>query len=312
MKAIQSFRSNSMRPALESFGGPSLVKIQLQMMALSAVTIAKYYPNFEFITDDAGKEMAERCKLPYSKITSIGENFDSDEVFSIHSKFVAYSSSEPFLQFDRDVLLWKPLPARCEQAGILAVHPETSLWPFYEDRLDSLGVNCSWVPKLDYKYFANKSAINMAVFGGNNIAVINKYAEHVLNFVKSVNGFRDLPPTDRSLVRGTISPIIENLWASYLIQSEYGHKVEYIMREREAFTNDGAVAQLTHLHGLKLADKETDLKKKYEIFSQIFNGLRRENSVVYDAVEAYTTVPESTPEPTPETTTQLIEETQNA
>jgi hypothetical protein len=286
VKAIQSFRSDNLRPALESIGGGAMIRGQLFSMALSACTIAQYYPEFEYITDDAGKEMATVCKFPFSKIISIGENFDSDASFWTHSKFEAYRTSEPFLHFDNDLFLWEALPEHAHKADIVALHGESFMWPLYEDYLLNAVKLPNW-PMLHEIYFSNKTPINMAIFGGNDISTINAYANEVLDLILPYFKNDSITESDKNIL-ANIMPVIEQLWGSQIIQCKWNKKITFLMAEK-TIANSGQMGglNLTHLGGKKgLLQK--DPKKTYEMYAKILANIKRINPEVHNAVRKFT------------------------
>lgn len=303
MKAIQSFRSEDIRPALESFGGPALLKTRIQVMALSAASIAQHYDSFEFITDDAGAAMAEACALPYTKITSIGPAFNSSKRFWVHSKFEAYKSKEPFLHFDNDLFLWEPLPSRVHQADVVSLHGESFGWPIYESWLQSAD-KIKGMPRLQDKYYYNRTPMNMAIFGGNDTVAISRYAEYVLAFVDSLNGLRDLDAVEAEAIK-PLMPVFEQLWGSYLLQCEYGKRPEFILTEREIHQQlDNPEVKLTHMQDAKLKLAQ-DPKKLMETIQKIEHKLKTINPKVYAAVAEFTSTPLENPFEEPEHVTLI-------
>jgi hypothetical protein len=289
MIAIQSFRSDSIRLPLESFGGPAMIKGIITKMALSAVTIARHYSDFKYVTDDAGMNMARECKLPYTSIESVGDYFPSNSAFWVHSKFKAYECSEPFLHFDNDLFLWEPLPETAHKAEVLAFYGESTLWPLYETMLDKLKA-IQGLPKLQDTYFHNRTPINMAVFGGTNTKVINEYANEVMTVVKSLNNFNDLDKASLQAVRES-NPVLEQLWASYLIQSKRNCRVEYLVPESDIYysrTTPGI--KITHLQDAKKNLEKTP-EKLMEVFLKIEKHLKEINPTVYEAVQSFTSSP---------------------
>lgn len=289
MIALQSFRSDDIRLALESIGGPAMVKGIITKMALSAATIAKHYPEFRFLTDDAGMHMAVECKFPYTKIESVGESFSSNEVFWVHSKLQSYQCDEPFLHFDNDLFLWDSLPDFAHKAEVLAFHGESTLWPLYEDMLNKLQT-VKHFPKLQDIYFANRTPINMAVFGGNNVKVIQQYSKEVLNIVDSMAGFSELHSEERQIIRES-NPVIEQLWGSYIIQSKLNTKVKFLVSESDIHHGRTAPGvKLTHLQDAKKNLEKTPAKLM-EVFAKIESNLKRVNLDVYNAVQSFTSSP---------------------
>jgi len=290
VKAIQSFRSDNIRPALESFGGPAMVKHRIMLMALSAASISRYYPDFRYLTDDAGKYMAEECKLPYTEIISVGENFSSDRLFWVHSKFAAYACSEPFIHFDNDLLLWAPLPDRVHAADVIGLHGESFGWPTYESWL-ARAANIPCMPKLQNLYFANRTPINMAIFGGNDTATINKYAAEVMEIVEGpMQSLRNLSDSEKEDMK-YLMPVIEQLWGSYIIQSKYNKKVHFVLTELEITKQiQKEDVKLTHMQDSKLY-LQKDPKKLFEVIAKIESHLKQINPEVHSAVSKFTSSP---------------------
>jgi hypothetical protein len=252
MMAIHSLRTDLFRPALESQGGPLMIAPMLKVMGLSSWTIRQHFDSFTLVTDDAGAEMAKQCKLPYTKIVSVGENFDSDPCFWTHSKFTAYANNQPFIHFDNDLFLWDPLPTRILEAPVAACNSDTYMWGVYAEHIRSLEESLG-VGGLHRKHFTNRMPINMAIFGGNDITAINSFSKLVLDFVADRNGFRDLNEEQKvKLMRGM--HVIEQLWGSCFLQNELGIPVELALSEEHIQANKPSTdVRLTHVHGLKYA-----------------------------------------------------------
>ena len=289
MIAIQSFRSDKIRSALESFGGPELIKDSIVKMALSAVTVARHYPEFHYITDDAGMYMAMQCKLPYTKIESVGENFTSNSAFEVHNRLLAYQCNQPFLHFSNDVFLWDPLPETAHTAEVLAFCGESFLWPVYEESLSQLKEAVA-VPDLTSLYFANRTPLNMTVFGGTNTAAINEYSKEVLKIVSDLNGFNGLDNNALDLVQKS-NKIFEQLWASYIIQSKLGVKVSYLKDEKDLYYNkQNSDLKLTHLPDMAQQLEKNEVKR-IETIRRLHHNLNQINPEVYKAVQDFTSSP---------------------
>lgn len=286
MIALQSFRSDNIRLAIESIGGPELIKGIITKMALSAASISKHYSEFRYITDDAGAYLAKECKFPYTVVESVGASFSSSPAFWVHSKLKAYQCDEPFLHFDNDIFLWEPLPDIAHKSEVIAFHGESSLWPIYEEAIDKLSTIKSF-PKLHEIYFANKAPINMAIFGGKNVAAIKAYAKEVLATVDALNGFNDLNADEQQIIREA-NYVIEQLWASYILQSKLNIKVECLVKESDMYRGKTVPdIKLTHLQDAK-RNLEKNPAKLMETFYKIEDNLKRINIDVYNAVQSFT------------------------
>lgn len=292
MKAMQSFRSDSIRPALEAIGGSTMIRGKVLMMALSAATIARYYDRFEYITDNAGENLVKECKFPYTKVVSVGENFDSDSAFWVHSKFQAYLENEPFIHFDNDIFLWQALPEWTKTAEILATYGESYAWPGYELWLDNVKALFPDMPKFHEKYYANRTPINMSIFGGTDFGTINKYAKDVLDIVfNQMNAFRHFNDEERNKKAFGLMPVIEQLWCSYLIQSKYNKRIQFLLNEKDAVKNNPLPdIKFTHIQSAKIT-LEKDPKKLFELMSKVDKHLKEINPELHASVVKFTSSP---------------------
>lgn len=250
MIAIHSMRTDRIRPALESLGGPAMIQPMLKIMGLSACTIKQHFSKLVLLTDDAGAEMARKCKFPYSEILSVGKNFDSDACFWTHSKFIAYANQQPFVHFDNDVFLWEPLPARLMEAEVFASNSETARWQDYSKHIKNLEQSIG-LEGLHKKHFTNRMPINMSILGGNNFKALNLFSSYVTDFIKVNKGFYDLTSEQKNcLMQGM--HVVEQLWGSCFIQNELDIKIELALSEDMLIGNEPSPdVKITHLHGIK-------------------------------------------------------------
>lgn len=287
MKAVHSFKSDTVRHLLDSVGGPAVMKPMITVHALSAVTIKQHFKEFVLVTDDAGKELAEICKLPYDQVISVGEKFGAVSDFWIESKMHAYRVlQEPFVHLDNDLFLWEPLPTTFLASDVFAFHTECYLWPVYEQYLNNWQTLCPDLPNLHEKYWINRQPLNMAVFGGNNWQAINYYAKFVQDFAAKNNGFNHVNAEQGHLINKSIAAI-EQLWGSYILQNELGIRVATLLTERQATRNEEVPGiKITHLQGMKEnAERQGKVK---ELLDKTSYKLKMTNEAVYNAVERYT------------------------
>ena len=283
MKAVHSLKSDKLKSFIESIGGAEVIKPAVQIMALSACTIRKHFDDFVLITDDIGKELAESCQLPYTEIISVGDKFESDSCFWIHSKIHAYHTiQEPFVHFDTDLFLWDALPKEFLEQEVFAFHPETSLWNKYEEYRDNIleaGVN---LPRLDRTYWTSRMPVNMAIFGGTNFKAINQYAGFVLEFLADNNGFIDSPEAHKKAIDFNIA-FIEHAWVSYLIQDSMRIPIETLLTQKQVLEDTQIPnVKLTHLHGAKQKAMETNTVP--QLMTRLSTKLKEVNEDVYTAV----------------------------
>jgi hypothetical protein len=284
MKAFHSFRSDKFKPYLDMIGGRELIKPAVYIMALSAATIRKYHEDFTLITDDAGKELAEECRLPYSKIVSVGTGFESDPSVWIHSKLYTYrTTKEPFVHFDNDIFLWEALPQGFLDNEVVGFHSETFLWYKYEDyRQTLLNVGVP-IPALRETYPTSRMPINMAVFGGQNWQAINQYAEFLEDYLRDRAYFFDATDEQKTALEKSIA-LIEQLWASYLIQDRMKVPITTLLTENDIQHGTSAL-KLTHLHGFK--QKAMRDGKTLELLLKLQNKLKEVDPAVHSAVQKY-------------------------
>jgi|688.fasta_scaffold00026_67 hypothetical protein len=286
MKAFHSFRADKFLPYLDMIGGRELIKPAVYIMALSAATIRKHHDDFTLITDDAGKELAEECQLPYSSILSVGKSFNSDPCVWIQSKLHTYQTiKEPFVHFDNDIFLWEPLPAGFLDNEVVGFHSETFLWYKYElYRKELLEAGIS-LPALRETHWTNRMPINMAIFGGQNWQAINQYAEFIDEYLQDRNYMRDATEQQKSAFERSIA-LVEQMWVSYLIQDRMKVPITTLLTEENIQRGEGDL-KLTHLHGFK--QKAMKEGKTLELLIKLDSKLKEVNPAVHSAVQKYVT-----------------------
>lgn len=284
IKAFHSFRSDRFLPYLEMIGGRNIIAPAVYIMALSAATIRKHHDDFTLITDDAGKELAEQCRMPYSSIVSVGKSFNSDSCIWVQSKLHVYQTvKEPFVHFDTDIFLWEPLPAEFLNSEVFGFHSETYAWLAYEKyRRDMLTAGLS-LPAFRETYWTNRMPINMAIFGGQNWQAINQYAEFIDEYLQDRNYMLDATPEQKTTFEQSIA-LIEQMWASYLIQDRMKIPITTLLTDEEVAANKGNV-KLTHLHGFK--QKAMNNGSILELHLKLQNRLKEVDPAVYSAVREY-------------------------
>jgi hypothetical protein len=287
MIAVHSFRSDKVRPWLEAVGGAAMIKPMVQIMSLSASTIAKHYDKFVLITDDAGKRLAEACEMPYSEILSVGESFDSDPCFWVHSKIHAYATvDEPFIHFDTDMFLWDSLPQEFMDSPILGFHTESFGWPKYEEYRENLVAAGMNLPDYHETYWTNHSPINMAMMGGHDVSAIASYAKEILALVDQHGKFYNASD-ELKLAMDQSMAYIEQALGSYILQSKYGKRVTTLLTERQVINGLTVPGiKLTHLHGAK--QRAMSSGDTLTLTLKLQKRLQEINKKVCDAVEEFT------------------------
>jgi hypothetical protein len=287
MKAVHSYKFDKARPMLESFGGPAIVKPLITIMALSAATIRRHHDDFVLITDDIGAKLARACNMPYSEIVSVGHEFGSHDCFWIHSKLYAYATMDcPFVHYDTDILLWDPLPQEFLSSDLFNFHSEAFAWPIYEQRLERLSSAGIKLPSYEERYPANKSPINMAIFGGHDVDTINSYGAELLDLMEDNDRFYGKSDAAVSAMEGGIS-YIEQALGSYIIQSKHGKKVTPLLKEHQVVSGQAVPGiKITHMHSLKQAAQAQG--KIIELQAKLDKKLKEVAPDVHSAVAEFT------------------------
>lgn len=126
------------------------------------------WTSVEFILDDAPKQ--------YSKVWSI-------------SKLYAYKyicmRGDPFIHLDYDVFIWEPLPESLTKSDVFAQCLELNMAERYD--VQNVLKQCNNLHI--FNYALPKDAINMGIFGGNDLDFIYKYSDSAINFVLDPDNF---------------------------------------------------------------------------------------------------------------------------
>jgi hypothetical protein len=154
-------------------------------LAYSCLSIKKFYPELELVTDYNGKELLiDKLKLPYSSYTIFPEFID-EIPSSLWALVKVYSYSiqqEPFLHIDNDVFLWGKFPSELMKQGLIVQNLET-LTDIYDEALNYMHNHLNKLPhfiKKREQYEENSfQSINAGIFGGNDISFIKQYTDEV-------------------------------------------------------------------------------------------------------------------------------------
>jgi hypothetical protein len=162
-------------------------RFHLLSWVLSFFTIAARFPTTALVTDDAGAQLlVDDLELPFDDVsTSLNKLSAADARWWVLGKLHAYrEQNAPFIHFDNDVFLWKPLPASLRQAAILTQNPEyapTTDETFYKPTRFTKAVAGSggYLPPELYAYVrgGGATALCMGVFGGCDVDYLTRYAD---------------------------------------------------------------------------------------------------------------------------------------
>jgi hypothetical protein len=156
--------------------GPLLIQTLAVCLAVRA------FAETEFVTDRGGAQLAEIFGWKFSRVVTPLDEFPSDGLDHIWAlgKLVACSiQDEPFVQFDGDVLLFKPLPKRLTRHRLIAQSPD---FPHYYASREMRAAQ-------DIAGFApGGAAYNAGLLGGSDVALVRAYAWAGLDLAQKFRG----------------------------------------------------------------------------------------------------------------------------
>lgn len=159
----------------------------INLHKLSAHHLKKNFGEVHLITDENGADALK--DIPWSSVALDLQNLDKNysRIWST-SKLLAYKiiseMGDPFIHVDYDCILWHGIEERLKKSSIFAQSIEIRSAPWY--KVKDIKACLS-----KYDFFSrlpdNLDAINVGVFGGNDLKNINGYAQGALDFVFNVN-----------------------------------------------------------------------------------------------------------------------------
>ena len=156
--------------------GPMLIQ------TLAANLAVRVFAETEFVTDQRGAEIAALLGWPFGQVTTALEQWPADGLTHIWSlgKLVACALQErPFVQFDGDVLLFKPLPKRLTRHRLIAQSPD---FPHYYTSRDMRAAQ-------ELAGFApGGTSYNAGLLGGSDVALVRAYAWAGLDLAQKFRG----------------------------------------------------------------------------------------------------------------------------
>jgi hypothetical protein len=150
----------------------------------------------DLVTDRVGAQiLIEELQLPFRHVSLALDDIPREvhPALWAYGKVVAYDEhakcGDPYMHIDSDVYLWKPLPTRVTNAAIAAQHYEWApQYPPFHDiynrprktmRALMKHLPGAWTPHAE-----DDHAINMGIFGGNDLDTIAEYCHQVRAFVE--------------------------------------------------------------------------------------------------------------------------------
>ncbi len=175
MKPYMSYWSGGYRKIPDQF--------TINLHKLSAYYLKKNFGEVHLITDKNGAVSLK--DIPWDSVSLDLQNLDTNysSIWSV-SKLLAYKviseKKDPFIHVDYDCILWEGIEERLKKSPIFAQNSEKDSHIWY--RTNEIK---SFLKEDDFfsKIPKNLDAINVGVFGGNNLKAINDYANGALDFV---------------------------------------------------------------------------------------------------------------------------------
>jgi len=142
----------------------------LVVQTLAVALAAQAFKETEFVTDSGGALLASTLGWQFSQVVTPLDKFATEGIEHVWAlgKLAACSiQDEPFVQFDGDVLLFKPLPHRLCSARLIAQSPDPDY--FYASADMRRALKISGLPR-------GHTAYNAGLIGGRDVALVRAYA----------------------------------------------------------------------------------------------------------------------------------------
>jgi hypothetical protein len=151
---------------------------------LSIYNLKKHFNDITVLCDEESVDFF--TEMGVKNVEIIYDNLDEKykRVWSV-TKLIAYlhacKKGDPFIHVDYDVFLWKNIPKRLLRADVFAQNYEKDSYSWYQvDKFLQHCVNPGHIGRVESK---PSDAINVGIFGGNNLDFINEYAKNSIDIV---------------------------------------------------------------------------------------------------------------------------------
>lgn len=216
---------------------------------LSSHQASHLYDKVELVTDTEGaKHLVDWLQLPYTSVKTALDNIPSSVNIELwaYGKIVTYSmQDEPFFHIDSDVYLWKKVLPQWDGAEIVCQSYEMRPWfvHFYDIYEKCNNAMIKFLPHLStsYQYVTDNIACNCAIMGGQNVEMINRYANEsmsIVNHESNIGGWNKMSSDDYF---GHINCVLEQQLL-YCSAKEQGKFVTPLF-----FTDDNYIKKAEHL-----------------------------------------------------------------
>lgn len=173
--------------------------IDINSWKLSLALAKKSYGFVNLVTDTKGQELLK--DLPFTNVYNILDDIENFPNVWILGKIYAYqyacSKGVPFFHLDSDFYIWKPFPKELTDSDIFAQCQDTYM-KYVQNEIETFApqydvnslkqANNTFIPDIWQDYVFTKrinfQPINMGVFGGRNLDLINEYCGSVLDMIR--------------------------------------------------------------------------------------------------------------------------------
>ena len=242
---------------------------------LSFETIRKYYPSTTLFTDDEGARLlVDQLELAFDTVsTDLNALANHDPGWWTLGKVYTYRAQrEPFIHFDSDMYLWKPLCDELLSSPVLAQNPEPEV--FYRPELLESGLSegeTIWLPAEWVWYRAagpRKGGDCCGIFGGHRVDFISHFAGQAIKLIEHPDNRAGWARLDKI---GQTTLVEQYLLAACIeyhrVQTSspfHGIQIGYVFNSmREAFDPDRA-AQIGFTHLLAESKRDAKIAERIE------------------------------------------------
>jgi len=198
MKIVQSFWSKPSTQENESFnektfGGWREKKYEYISWTLSCLTLKKFYPNIEIVTDYKGaKLLIDQLQLPYKKVSTELDTLNNypKQLWAVGKLHTYGIQKEPFIHVDNDIYIWEKFSNDIESARLISQHVDDDERD-YEFALNHLKEHNINLPPLlldDLRAYQRFNSSNAGIIGGNDLDFFKEYVKESFDFIDTYSG----------------------------------------------------------------------------------------------------------------------------
>jgi heat shock protein HspQ len=250
---------------------------------LSFFSFKKNVPNskFKLVTDDIGVSMLiDELGLPYDEVDLKLNNVKLDsDIWSI-GKLHAFQQTKPFLHVDFDAFLFKPISKKILEAKIAVCNDEEN-YKIYNNIIIQFksGVKIyDTIYRNILKDFNERnfvSSYNMGIFGGNDLTLINEYAERSLKLYK-LNS-----KSLQSVNRAGITCVVEQIYLAYFLKDKK-IKPTFFLKNNWI---DNVALHISDAHEKGFTHLVSESKRNQEILTMLENRVQREQPKYFEKLQ---------------------------